>query len=106
MTEAWLLIDEHLLREAAANPRGTIPLGLPALHDIENIPDPKTALHNFLRLASGRQGRRLRKFRADQAVHRLGELINDYSALIELPAFRAFMDELSLVLEESELSQR
>jgi hypothetical protein len=102
MTEAWLMINEQLLREAAGNPSGSVSLGLPSLPDIENIPDPKTMLHNLLRHASGLRGRRLRKFRPDQAVHRLGELISDYSALRELPAFSAFMNDLSSVLTESE----
>jgi hypothetical protein len=102
MTEAWLMIDENHLREAAGNPSGSAPLNLPCLLDIEEIPDPKLTLHNLLRIASGRQGRRLKMFRPEQAVHRLGELITDYSALTELPAFRAFMNELFSALAEIE----
>jgi hypothetical protein len=101
MTEAWLIINEQLLREAAGNPSGAVPLELPRLHEIESIPDPKTKLHELLRLASGLRGRRLKKFQPDQAVHRLGELISDYSALRELPAFNAFMNELSSVLRRN-----
>ena len=40
MTEAWLLIDELALRRAAGNPNGRNPLDLPALKDLEALPEP------------------------------------------------------------------
>ena len=79
MTEAWLLIDEAALRSAAGNPRGSVPLSIPAVRQLEGLPDPKKTLHALIRRASSLGGRRLSRFRMDQAVHRLAQAIQDYS---------------------------
>ena len=94
MTEAWLLIDEAALRSAAGNPRGPVSLSIPAVQQLEGLPDPKKTLHDLLRTASGLTGRRLRRFRMDQAVHRLAQTIQDYSQLRDLSAFRALEEEV------------
>jgi len=49
MTEAWLLFDEAAIRRAAGCPNGSMPLELPSLKTSEDIPDPKTILHEALR---------------------------------------------------------
>ena len=98
MTEAWLLIDEAALRSAAGDPRGTVPLALPAVQQLERLPDPKRTLHDLLRTASGLTGRRLRRFRMDQAVYRLAQAIQDYSPLRQLSAFRALEEEVERIL--------
>lgn len=98
MTEAWLLTDEAALRQAAGNPTGRIPLDFPALKGLESLPNPKAVLHSLLRQASGFAGRRLRKFRPDEAVHRLTTLVRDYSRLRQLTAFRALEREVEGVL--------
>ena len=100
MTEAWLLIDEAALRSAAGDPRGSIPLTIPAVRQLEGVPDPKKTLHDLLRTASGLTGRRLRKFRMDQAVHRLAQGIQDYSPLRELSAFRALEQEVGQIVTQ------
>lgn len=100
MTEAWLLIDEQALREAAGNPRGGARLDLPAARALESLPDPKETLFDLLRKASALRGRRLRRFRMRQAGHRLAELIEDFSPLEQLPAFRAFRNDLDEVLRQ------
>ena len=41
MTEAWLLIDEAALRSAAGDPRGTVPLSIPAVQQLEELSDPQ-----------------------------------------------------------------
>ena len=98
MTEAWLLIDEAALRSAAGDPRGMVPLGMPLVQQLERLPDPKKTLHDLLRAASGLTGRRLRKFRMDQAVHRLAQGIQDYSPLRDLSAFRALEEEMEQIV--------
>lgn len=62
MTEAWLLIDEDLIRHVAGRPRSTADLGLPPISRIENHPDPKRLLRDALSIASGLRGRRLDRF--------------------------------------------
>jgi hypothetical protein len=87
MTEAWLLFDEAALRRAAENPNGRIPLQLPPFQVIEQIPNPKQLLRELLRRASELSGRRLRKL-SDVSARRVAALINDFSPLRNLPAFR------------------
>ena len=98
MTEAWLLIDENALRQAAGDPNGRQPLEMPSLPQLERLRDPKATLYDLLSVASGKKGRQLRKFKAPEAVHRLAELISDYSALRCLPAYKCFADRLAEVL--------
>ena len=88
MQEAWLLIDESALRRAAGNPRGRAILRMPKISQLESIPNPKELLHQLLLDASEFHGRRLRKIRPTQQAWRLGELITDYSPLLQLSAFR------------------
>ena len=94
MTEAWLLIDAAALRIAAGNPRGSVALSIPAVRQLEGLPDPKKTLHDLIRRASSLGGRRLSRFRMDQAVHRLAQAIEDYSPLRDLSAFRALEEEV------------
>ncbi len=101
MTEAWLLIAEQALREAASNPNGQMDLSLPATKRLESLPDPKQLLRKLLETASGLNRRRLKRFRWSQARQRLAELIDDYSPLEQLPAFRSFRTELEEVLAEN-----
>ena len=88
MTEAWLLFDEPSVRRAAGNPQGRMTLELPAKH-AETIVDPKSLLYHALKKASGLAGRRLRRFRTGDAVHRVAEYIDDFSPLQELAAFQS-----------------
>jgi hypothetical protein len=100
MQEAWFLFDETSLREAADNPRGHMALALPPLGDIEAIPDPKNLVHDLLRSASGLRPGRLRRFHPATRVHRLAELIEDFSPLRGLSAFQALERDLRSLLEE------
>lgn len=90
MTEAWLLVDEAAIRQAASNPSGTAALDLPALSRLEGIRSPKTVLHRALEKASGRSGRRLDQFRRDMGhhVHRVAQLIQNKESLREIAAFK------------------
>lgn len=88
MQEAWLLFDESALREAAGNPNGQHPLQLPDLADVERLPNPKRTLHDLLRAASDLPARRSRRLNLGALVHRMASLIDDFSPLRQLSAFR------------------
>jgi hypothetical protein len=90
MAEAWLLFDERAIRQAAGNPNGTTPLNLPALKRVEDRPDPKKDLREALKAASELTGRRLKKFNTAQAFRRVGDFLDDFSPLRQLPAYLAF----------------
>ncbi len=100
MTEAWLLFDTIALRKAASNPNGKINLQLPILKQIDCEPDPKKVLHNLLRQASELPAGRIRKFSVHERVHRVAELIDDFSSLRVLPAFVALESEIEDVIEK------
>lgn len=101
MTEAWLLFDISALRKAASNPNGSVPLQLPNIRRLEHEPDPKNVLHKILRQASGLSSRRLKSFSASDCTHRVSELINDFSPLRILPAFKALESELIDVIQKN-----
>jgi hypothetical protein len=98
MQEAWFLFDEQAIRTAASNPNGQEPLNLPALATLETLPDPKQVLFTALEQASGLEGRHLRRFNPNRAAHRISELIEDFSPLIQLPAFEEFDRSARLAL--------
>lgn len=98
MQEAWLLFDEAAVRRAAGNPHGRERLELPSLADVENLPDPKQILHDVLRTASGLHGRRRLSLPVHRYVHRVADLIEDYSPLRRLPAFRALESDVQHLL--------
>ncbi len=93
MTEAWLLFDHNAIRLAAGNPNGKSPLYLPKTA-WDELPDPKSVLHEALRTASGLAGRRRKKFQVSAAAHLVAEYITDFSPLLGLPAFARFESDL------------
>lgn len=50
-TEAWLLLDEDAIREVVGNSKGTKPLNLPKLADVEDTHNAKERLQAALRNA-------------------------------------------------------
>ncbi len=88
MLEAWLLFSEQAIRAAAANSYGAMPIDLPPLRRIEQIPDPKHELHTQLRNASGLSGRRLKSFPVRERAIQVADYISDFSPLRVLPAFQ------------------
>ena len=100
MTEAWFLFDETAIRRAAGNSNGTNRLQLPRLREVESTSDPKAMLHQQLILASGLTGRRRDEFKPHQALHRLAELIDDYSPLLQLSAFRTLERDIRQLATE------
>jgi hypothetical protein len=61
---------------------------MPAIDRLEDIPDPKQVLHDLLLDASQLTGRRRKKLNPSRLAMRLGELIENYSPLRQLTAFR------------------
>jgi hypothetical protein len=100
MLEAWLLFDEAALRRASGNPSGKNPLQLPNISKLEAEADPKEVLFQILRQASGLPSRRQQKLPVHQLVHRVAELIDDFSPLRCLPAFIAMETEIQNVIKE------
>lgn len=100
MQEAWLLFNEAVIRWAADNPRGRMPLEIPSLDRLEDLADPKGLLWKALMTASGlRPGRRHRFLPAARA-HRVAELIEDFSPLRRLSAFEALEEDVKATLVE------
>lgn len=102
MLEAWLLFDETAIRKAADNPKGKLPLNLPHMTKVEDLPDPKELLCEVLRQASGFNGRRLKQFkqREREKIQRVAQLIEDFTPLSSLPAFQALEQDLLEVIAE------
>ena len=100
MQEAWLLFDEAALRRAAANPNGRVPLALPRLAELEELPNPKRALHELLREASELGDRRRQRLRVRACAKLVTQFIEDFSALRALPAFRALEADIRTAVTE------
>ncbi len=98
MAEAWLLFDELAIRRAAGNPLGSELLRLPRLKDLEKLEDPKGELYGLLREASGLPSRRRRRFAVQTGARRVGEMIEDFSPLLTLSAFRELDRDVQGVL--------
>lgn len=96
MTEAWLVLDELLIREVAGNPKGRIPLSIPAPREAERIADPKALLKELLATASELTGRRRRMFQARFAYHRrlILERIDPQGQVGMLGSWQAFESDL------------
>ncbi len=88
MTEAWLVANEKPIRLAVGNPNGSESLGLPALKNIESLPDPKEILFAALKAASGISATRKRRFNPHQYRHRVSELTDDLGPLRKLESFK------------------
>ena len=102
MQEAWLLIDEAALRRAAGNPNGTQSLAMPDVQRLEELADPKQLIRELLSQASGLQGRRLKRFNWRSSVHRVAEIIDDFSVLYRLAAFQRLAAEVKRVATAAE----
>lgn len=87
MTEAWLLIDASAIRTAAGNPNGRVQLSMPALRQLEQLPDPKRRLYDLLRQAGDLGRRRRQRQPVRRQVHQVARLIGDFSPLRQLRAF-------------------
>ncbi len=100
MLEAWLLFDIDAVRVAAGNPHGRVHLKLPPLKQVESLPNPKSQLYELLKQASELTGRRLKKFNPQERIHRLAELIDDFSSLRVLSAFQALEFDINNLIDQ------
>ncbi|HLM01650.1 MAG TPA: hypothetical protein VK400_11395, partial [Pyrinomonadaceae bacterium] len=98
MQEAWLLFDVAAIRRASGNPNGNLEIDLPKLKFIENIPDPKEVLYQFLREASERTGRRLKKFNVRHSAGQVSQFIQDFSPLRTLSAFQQLEEDIKEII--------
>jgi hypothetical protein len=96
MLEAWLLLDESVIRRVAENPRGKVELSLPSPSAAERIADPKAQLKETLARASELKGRRLEQFqkRFPQHQRRLLELLDPAGRISLLPSWQSFVADL------------
>ena len=101
MTEAWLIASELPIRSAVGNPNGVASLDLPAIKDIESLPDPKELLFAALKAASGRNASRKRRFNPHPYRHRVSELTNDLAPLRQLASFRHLEAQVQKYMVES-----
>ena len=101
MTEAWLVANEKPIRSAVGNPNGTESLGLPAVKNIESLPDPKEILFAALKAASGKNASRKRRFNPHQYRHRVSELTDDLEPLRKLSSFRHLEAQIQRHLAKS-----
>lgn len=92
--EAWLLLDEGAIRNAAGNPNGRMPLDLPKAERIESIPDPKDELYGRLKTASGMKGRRLKRLAPSRLARLVTEHMNGFACLRALPAFQRLEQDI------------
>lgn len=102
MQEAWLLFDESAIRRASANPHGNSTLNLPRMRNIERLPDPKETLYELLKTASEKTGRRLKQFNIRHSAVRVSELIEDFSPLRNLSAFRQLESDVKTVIDNND----
>jgi hypothetical protein len=100
MQEAWLLFDVAAIRRAAGNPNGQENLIPPQLNRIEQLPDPKSDLHNLLRGASGLGARRRARLNVHQRAIQVSGFITDFSPLRALPAFSALEADVIQIIEQ------
>jgi hypothetical protein len=105
MTEAWLLLDEPLLRTVAGNPNGRTPLSLPTVREVEDLPNPKNCLIETLIEtlieASGLRGRRLKTFRQrfPQYRRQILERLDPGGPVSQVPSWMRFVDDATTALQ-------
>lgn len=99
MSEAWLLLDEEAIRATAWNPRGTAPLGIPAVSKIESV-DAKAILRKALIAANGSKGRSLDQFerriqeRITQVAAQVAEQPDGWLPCYRLPSFLELVERI------------
>jgi len=82
------LFDEQAIRWAAGNENGKMPLKLPSLKSIEQLPDPKEVLNNLLREASGLNRHRRSHIPVSLYAQQVAEYIEDFTPLQQLSALQ------------------
>ena len=100
MTEAWLLIDEMAIRQAAGNPEGKTRIALPKLKELEKINDTKQLLFEALKTASQLSGRRLKNLDLNRSRRLIAQYIDDFSPLHDLSSYQHFNEQVKHVAKQ------
>ncbi|WP_080042371.1 DUF4276 family protein [[Actinomadura] parvosata] len=100
MTEAWLLLDEQAIRHVAGNPRGRAGLGLPKVHEVEALSDPKSYLRQCILKAAEVTGRRRESVAKRFPQHRrqLLDRLNCNGEVVRLDGWRALLESVEEVV--------
>lgn len=100
MTEAWLLLDEGLIREVAGNPNGRVKLNIPTAREAERMADPKAFLKDLITTASETTGRRRRELinAFSFARRRLLEELDPNGMVGQLESWRRFVSDAVVAL--------
>lgn len=77
-----------------------MPLEIPPLERLEDLADPKGLLWRTLMTASGLRPGRRHRFSPAARIHRVAELIEDFSPLRRLSAFQALEEDVKATLAE------
>lgn len=95
--EAWLVVDEALIRSVVGHPRGRSPLGLPPIRGVEKTTDPKGALQEACLRASEKTGARRKKEKSQFGTRRatLLERLDIDGPVTRLPSWQRFVNDLN-----------
>ncbi|MFC8847609.1 MULTISPECIES: hypothetical protein [unclassified Micromonospora] len=101
MTEAWLLLDEAAIRKVAENPTGRARLGLPKIHEVESVANPKMLLHDYILAAADVSGRRRERIKARFNDHRrhLLATLDPAGPVRRLSGWQRLLDQVDLVVK-------
>ncbi|MEV6606740.1 hypothetical protein [Kutzneria sp. NPDC051319] len=102
MTEAWLLLDEAAIRRVAGNPNSRAKLGLPKLHEVESVADPKDVLARCLLTAADCTGRRRDQVRKRFGDHRrnLLQRLDPHGPVTKLASWQRLVDSVAAAAAE------
>ncbi|MDQ2810005.1 MAG: DUF4276 family protein [Chloroflexota bacterium] len=102
-TEAWMLVDPDALRAVIGTAATNADLGLPYLHEIESIADPKQLLQQAVRIAEVHRRTR-RKIVVSTIYRPLAERLS-LQSLKRIPSYQQFVDDMLAVLIKLNLAQ-
>ena len=97
-TEAWLLVDEALIRMVVGNAKGKTPLDLPKIKHIEKRADPKEILRLALSRAAGQSMLSLAEFGRYRRV--LFERLDIDGSVNQLSSWQNLIRDLRIALAE------
>ncbi|MEU4829582.1 hypothetical protein [Streptosporangium sp. NPDC023615] len=101
MTEAWLLLDEGEIRKVAGNPNGREDLGLPKIHEVEGLSDPKSFLRECLVRAASVRGRKRQAAVSRFPQHRrqLLERLDLEGPVTRLSGWKSLIDDIERFID-------
>jgi len=103
MTESWMLADPDTLRAVIGTDATSAELGLPHLHEVESLADPKQRLQQAVRTA-GLRRRTPRKIEVGTIYRPLAERLS-LQELQRVPSYQRFTGDMLAVLVALNLAQ-